>query len=240
MLTLSTILFNKITRPVVSAISSSQNLSTSSDKMNHDEEADEDLSTVMFVLGGPGAGKGTQCTNLVKEYGFEHLSAGDLLRAERNSGSKDGELIQHYIKEGKIVPVEITIRLLERAMNDSPKSKFLIDGFPRNKDNLDGWNKLMTGKVNVMGVLFFNCPEDVCVKRIMKRSETSGRADDNEESLRKRFRTYYNETMPIIDSFKANGLVMNVDATPTPDQVFESVKKLLDNSFQSTNRRFGN
>merc|ERR1712217_484321 len=71
---------------------------------------------VVFVLGGPGAGKGTQCSNLVKDFGVVHLSAGDLLRAERNSGSADAELINNYIKEGKIVPVEITVGLIKRAM----------------------------------------------------------------------------------------------------------------------------
>merc|ERR1712217_693846 len=95
---------------------------------------------VVFVLGGPGAGKGTQCANLVRDFGVVHLSAGDLLRAERNSGSKDAELINNYIKEGKIVPVEITVGLIKRAMMkemaQNEKFTFIIDGFPRNYDNL--------------------------------------------------------------------------------------------------------
>ena len=70
---------------------------------------------VVFVLGGPGAGKGTQCERIVSNFGFVHLSAGDLLREERTSGSKDGELIENYIKEGKIVPVEITINLIKKV-----------------------------------------------------------------------------------------------------------------------------
>lgn len=90
-------------------------------------------ATVIFVLGGPGAGKGTQCSNLVKHYGFKHLSAGDLLREEQNrAGSDYGEMIKEYIKEGKIVPMEVTIQLLEnemgRAMKDEGKTHFLIDG----------------------------------------------------------------------------------------------------------------
>lgn len=90
-------------------------------------------ATVIFVLGGPGAGKGTQCSNLVKNYGFKHLSAGDLLRDEQNrAGSEYGEMIKDYIKEGKIVPMEVTIQLLENAMGTSMreehKSHFLIDG----------------------------------------------------------------------------------------------------------------
>ena len=88
--------------------------------------------SVVFVLGGPGAGKGTQCANLVRDYGFQHLSAGDLLRAEQaRPGSEFGELIKGYIKDGKIVPMEVTVALLENAMRDGIEkgnTKFLIDG----------------------------------------------------------------------------------------------------------------
>jgi UMP-CMP kinase len=88
--------------------------------------------SVVFVLGGPGAGKGTQCANLVRDYGFQHLSAGDLLRAEQaRPGSEFGELIKGYIKDGKIVPMEVTVALLENAMRDgieNGNTKFLIDG----------------------------------------------------------------------------------------------------------------
>ena len=90
-------------------------------------------AAVVFVLGGPGVGKGTQCALLVKDYGFKHLSAGDLLRAEQNRpGSELAELIKKHIKDGVIVPMEITVQLLENAMRDTmdkeDKHKFLIDG----------------------------------------------------------------------------------------------------------------
>lgn len=91
--------------------------------------------TVLFVLGGPGAGKGTQCANLVSDYGFKHLSAGDLLREEQDRpGSQFGDMIKSYIKEGTIVPMEVTVQLLENAMKRSmdeegnTKKLFLIDG----------------------------------------------------------------------------------------------------------------
>lgn len=100
---------------------------------------------VLFILGGPGAGKGTLCRYITKKYGYVHLSAGDLLREERmKPNSKYGELIENYIKDGKIVPVAITCSLLDNAMqtSNSPHKRFLIDGFPRNQDNVDGWNKV--------------------------------------------------------------------------------------------------
>ena len=87
----------------------------------------------LIILGPPGAGKGTQCANLVRDYGFKHLSAGDLLREEQErAGSEFGEMIKSYIKDGKIVPMEVTIQLLENAMKTAMdkenKSLFLIDG----------------------------------------------------------------------------------------------------------------
>lgn len=103
------------------------------------------IPEVVFVLGGPGAGKGTQCNNIVQKYGYVHLSAGDLLREERTKpNSEFGELIESHILNGTIVPVEITCSLLDRAMQNSenPHKKFMIDGFPRNEDNLQGWTKV--------------------------------------------------------------------------------------------------
>jgi UMP-CMP kinase len=178
---------------------------------------------VVFVLGGPGAGKGTQCANIVNEFGFVHLSAGDLLRQERDSGSKDGDLIASYIKNGQIVPVEITIALLRKAMERSETKKFLIDGFPRNENNLDGWEREMPAdKCEVKFMLFFDCPEDVCLDRAMKRGESSGamaRTDDNLESFKKRYRTYTSQTMPIIERYERRGMVRKISGVPPPQQV---------------------
>jgi len=188
------------------------------------------MYSVIFVLGGPGAGKGTQCEKITKMYPFVHLSAGDLLREERNTpGSQYGDLISSHIKEGSIVPVEITCSLLKRAMEKSELRSFLIDGFPRNKDNLDGWNKVMEGVSDVKRVLFFNCVDQVCVDRCLNRGLTSGRTDDNEESLKKRLATYKASTMPIIEHFQAKSLVSELDAAQTPEKVFEEVQKILEN-----------
>jgi len=199
---------------------------------------------VIFVLGPPGSGKGTQSLNICRDYGYVHLSAGDLLREERNTpNSQYGELIEHHIRNGTIVPVEITCKLIEKAMQKHVQNKlntgdnlfgsgrFLIDGFPRNEDNLDGWTRSMSDNVNVQFVLFFNCDEDICVDRCLKRGAAgSGRSDDNEESLRKRMNTYVKDTLPIIQYYEKLNLVKKVDAASSPDSVYESVKKLFDSS----------
>ncbi|CAM9940082.1 unnamed protein product, partial [Hapterophycus canaliculatus] len=119
---------------------------------------------VVFVLGGPGSGKGTQCEIIagVEALGYVHLSAGDLLRAERNSGSDLAGMINDFIREGKIVPAEVTVGLLRKAMASSGKSRFLIDGFPRNPDNLAAWEASTAGGAVIFDfALFLDCPEEV-------------------------------------------------------------------------------
>lgn len=189
---------------------------------------------VVFVLGGPGAGKGTQCAKIVESYNYTHLSAGDLLRAERSrEGSEFGSLIDSYIKEGKIVPVEITIKLLRKAMEetmslDQEKFRFLIDGFPRNQDNLQGWNSVMDEQADVRFVLFFDCSNQECIKRCLERGKNSGRTDDNQASLEKRIVTYLQSTRPIIELYEKLGKVRTVDASRCVDEVFADVKNILD------------
>lgn len=186
---------------------------------------------VIFVLGGPGAGKGTQCANLVRDYGFTHLSAGDLLRAEQDRpGSQFGQLIREYIRDGKIVPMEVTVQLLENAMVDAMpeqgegkgKGKFLIDGFPRKMDQALKFEKSV---VPAALVLFFDAPEEVMMQRLMNRGKTSGRADDNAESIKKRFRTFVETSMPVVDKFEKEGRLVKVLGTKKPEEVYEDVKK---------------
>ena len=158
-----------------------------------------------------------------------HLSAGDLLRAARDSGSSDAKLINEHIKGGKIVPIAITCKLIKVAMEEAgwEKKRFLIDGFPRSQDNLQGWNKAMVGKVNTTHVLYFECDEDTLTKRILKRAETSGRVDDNIETLKKRFTTFTNEQLPIIDQFSKQGLVRRIDVRGDIESIYTQTKAEL-------------
>ncbi|KAF6813917.1 uridylate kinase [Colletotrichum sojae] len=185
--------------------------------------------TVLFVLGGPGAGKGTQCAKLVTDYGFTHLSAGDLLRAEQDRpGSQFGQLIKDYIKDGLIVPMEVTVQLLENAMaatiKEQGNKRFLIDGFPRKMDQAIKFEEAVCpAKL----VLFYDCPEAVMESRLLERGKTSGRADDNAESIRKRFRTFVETSMPVVDYYEKEGRVVKLDATPSPADVYTKTRQEL-------------
>lgn len=116
---------------------------------------------------------------------------------------------------------DIFFQLIFQA--DNKKNKFLIDGFPRNQDNLDGWNEEMKAKVNLKFVLVFDCTEAACVERCLNRN--SGRSDDNIETLKKRFDVFYHDSLPIIDYYDRQGLVRKIDGAPPPELVFEEVKK---------------
>ena len=212
---------------------------------------------VVFVLGGPGAGKGTQCQLLEERLGWKHLSAGGLLRAERQKGGELGDLINARVKAGALVPSEVTCQLLVNAMmahyqqkdesdynnvqhqvqehsndknsNSSDRhtgggTKFLIDGFPRSKGNLDAWNamtntynnninnanestttktKTSNPQVEVEFVLCLECPEEVLTGRLLERGKDSGRIDDaNLDIIRKRFHTFRQETEPILHHYE--------------------------------------
>ncbi|KAL2023196.1 hypothetical protein VTK56DRAFT_3319 [Thermocarpiscus australiensis] len=185
--------------------------------------------TVIFVLGGPGAGKGTQCARLVRDYGFTHLSAGDLLRAEQDRpGSQYGQLIRDCIKNGEIVPMEVTVALLEGAMRETVartgNRRFLIDGFPRKMDQALRFEEVVCP---ARLVLFYDCPEAEMERRLLERGKTSGRADDNAESIRKRFRTFVETSMPVVRHYEAEGRVVRVDSTPPPDQVYADTQAKL-------------
>lgn len=207
------------TRRRVLAIATAADVMAEAQSRNH-VSAVSTKSRVIFCLGGPGAGKGTQCERLEREFGFVHLSAGQLLRSERESGSADGELIESYLSEGKIVPVALSLGLLRREMESRNSSRFIIDGFPRNQDNLDGWNELMSGVskgysclskfahagiADVDCVLFYDVPVKELVRRMISRGETSGRSDDNVAAAEKRIATFYESTMPLIDQWERSG-----------------------------------
>ncbi|CAK9108396.1 Aflatoxin B1 aldehyde reductase member 2 (rAFAR2) (Succinic semialdehyde reductase) (SSA reductase) [Durusdinium trenchii] len=191
--------------------------------------AQDGAAAVIFVLGGPGSGKGTQCALLTEGSEYVHLSAGDLLRAERvNPESKDGALIDAYIKEGKIVPIEITVKLLLNAMKANPSSCFLIDGFPRNQDNWDGWvRETAHSNVSVLGALFFDCPDDVITARLLERGKSSGRADDNADTIKKRLATYHKDTKPIIQLFADRNELWTINTHRSVAAIFAEVKPLV-------------
>ncbi|KAJ3202892.1 hypothetical protein HDU82_006998 [Entophlyctis luteolus] len=183
---------------------------------------------IVFVLGGPGCGKGTQCDRIARDFNYTHLSAGDLLRAEVATGSPRALELAEIMKDGKIVPMEVTLRLLQEAMHSAPETAngFLIDGFPRALDQAIAFEERVA---ECKFVLMFDAPEDVLQQRLLKRGETSGRADDNIDTIKKRFRTFVDTSMPVIEYFAAKGKCVKISSVPHPDVVYASVRPHFEN-----------
>ncbi|XP_057749008.1 UMP-CMP kinase isoform X3 [Arachis stenosperma] len=173
--------------------------------------------------GGPGSGKGTQCIKIVETFGFKHLSAGDLLRREMVSNSEYGSMILNTIKEGRIVPSEVTVKLILKEMESSDNHKFLIDGFPRSEENRIAFEKISGAEPDV--VLFFDCPEDVMVKRVLSRNQ--GRIDDNIDTIKKRLKVFEALNLPVIDYYAKKGKVHRINAVGTVDEIFEQVRPVF-------------
>lgn len=204
-------------RQAVSMLAATHHDATSTEQPQH-AAADEE-SPIYFVMGGPGSGKGTQCEKLVQEFGMVHLSAGDLLRAEVRSGSEEGRKIARVIEEGKIVTSATTVGLLRNAMAGS-KGPFLIDGFPRSLENLEAFEEAISP---CKFMLFLEVSEAEMEQRLLKRGLSSGRSDDNVETIRKRFRTFLGDSMPVIDVLEERGVVHRVSAEASPEEVFRRV-----------------
>lgn len=182
---------------------------------------------IVFVLGGPGCGKGTQCDKIVAKYGYTHLSTGDLLRDEVASGSARGKQLTQIMERGDLVPLDTVLGLLRDAMlkKASTSKGFLIDGYPR---ELDQGKKFEADVAPVNAVLYFEVSDETMTKRLLKRAETSGRVDDNEETIKKRLKTFHNHTQPVIDYYTGQNKVCQIVAEGTIDEIFAKVTAYLD------------
>jgi len=188
-------------------------------------------ANVVFIIGGPGSGKGTMCSLAKLQLGWHHLSIGDLLREERQKGGSTALLIEDYMTKGALVPNHITLKLLEQAMDrlirTTGRFNFLIDGFPRSLDNLEGWYEIFGKQSPLPTMLYFECPFAELEKRILGRAKFSGRSDDNSESLKRRFDTYKAETLPIVELFKKENKCIELDTSRERQRVFNDLKSCL-------------
>jgi adenylate kinase family enzyme len=181
---------------------------------------------VFFILGGPGSGKGTNCDNLVRDFGMTHFSAGDLLRAEASKDTPLGAKITKILADGQIVPSEVTVELLKNAITSAKDAKgFLIDGFPRKFDQAQMFEE---GIAKARRVLYFDCSEATMEARLVARGAAgSGRSDDDIETIRKRFRVNKEQCVPVVEKYKNEGRCDVISADDSKEAVYAIVKNLF-------------
>ncbi|MBG89090.1 MAG: adenylate kinase [Verrucomicrobiales bacterium] len=186
---------------------------------------------VVFVLGGPGTGKGTMCELAETQLGWMHLSIGELLRAEQEAGGPNAAAIEERLAAGKLAPNEIAVSLLKNAMDKAMctnrQTNFLLDGFPRSLPNLDAWYELFGKETELPKMLYLECPFEVLQERILGRANFTGRADDNVESIKLRYETFKTETLPIVELFRSNNKCVEIDTSQDRQVVYELIKANL-------------
>ena len=190
----------------------------------------------IILFGPPGAGKGTQAKLICEKYFLNHLSTGDLLRKESSKETSLGIQIKNTINDGKLVSNETTIELIKQFIHENKNNKkgFLFDGFPRNKKQAELLDHLMVSiNEKILCVILLNVNEDVLKERIMNRSTTEGRSDDNLETLSKRLHTYSSETEPLIEYYSSQNLVRKVHVTGEINDINQGINSHIEASLNA-------
>merc|ERR1711863_34306 len=180
---------------------------------------------VIWVLGGPGSGKGTQCDRIVEKYGYTHLSSGDLLRDELKSGSDRAAVLGEIMKKGDLVPLFVVLDLLAEAMiaKLAGSKGYLIDGYPREVAQGQEFEKEI---LPCSQILYFDVSDETMTARLLNRGKTSGRADDNIDTIKLRLDTFHKHSKPVVEAYKEK--CVTIPAERDPNDIFADVAAVLD------------
>jgi adenylate kinase len=184
----------------------------------------------LILFGPPGSGKGTQAEKLVKKYKLVHISTGDLFRYEMSNNTPLGQEAKAYMAKGELVPDTVTIGMLKNKVEKHPESQgFIFDGFPRTTPQADALDAfLKTKKQQVSGLIAMEVEDEELVKRLLGRGKTSGRADDNDESIiRNRMAVYKNETAPVFDFYAKQRKSHTIDGIGSILAIFRRLTKII-------------
>ena len=185
----------------------------------------------IVIFCAPGSGKGTQSDLLIKKYGFEHISTGDVLRNEIKNGTELGKTAKSYIDKGQLIPDELMIDILASVYDSFGKEHkgVIFDGFPRTIPQAEALKKMLAERGHcVAAMIELYAPEDILMARLLNRGKEQGRSDDNEETINKRLAVYNTQTAPLIDWYKAEGLHHYVKSYGVLEEIFADVCKVID------------
>jgi adenylate kinase len=181
---------------------------------------------IVFVLGGPGSGKGTQTLSIARDYDIGYLSTGDLLRAATDEAQTpddfDGSFcerrdqLREIMQSGQLVPDEVILALVRQELGRSDKKYHFVDGFPRNISQAEAFESEIATPT---AVLYLEVPDEELTRRLLKRGETSGRADDNAESIAKRLHTFHDQSVPVIDYYIPQAKVVTINGVQSVGEV---------------------
>ncbi|MCF1749908.1 adenylate kinase [Mariniradius sediminis] len=187
------------------------------------------LNIVLF--GPPGAGKGTQSEKIIEKYHLTHLSTGDLFRKHLGEGTDLGKLARKYMDEGRLVPDEVVIGMVEDKINSTADTNgFIFDGFPRTVAQAEALDAMMTkNNLRISGMIALDVAEEILKERIRERGKTSGRADDQDEAkIATRIKVYLDETLPVAAYYEKQGKFTKINGVGSIEGIFDNISKVMD------------
>ena len=186
----------------------------------------------IVIFGAPGSGKGTQSDLMIQKYGFGHISTGDVLRAEIKNGTELGKTAKGYIDNGQLIPDELMVNILASVYDGFGKEHegVICDGFPRTIPQAEALKAMLAERGHkVSAMIELDVPEEELMKRLIKRGQESGRSDDNAETIKKRLDVYHNQTAPLIEWYKKEGIHHHIQGLGELDRIFADVCAVIDN-----------
>ena len=185
----------------------------------------------IILCGAPGSGKGTQSAFIAQKYGVQHLSTGDVLRAEIATGSELGKQIDALISKGNLVPDDMMFGVIENYIANLPADckGTIFDGYPRTVAQAESLTKLLQ-KYNMEAIMIdLLVDEQLLIQRLIERGKVSGRADDNLNTIRHRIAIYHNQTEPIAHYYLHHGNYYAVNGNHSMADVFLQIMRIIDN-----------
>nr|WP_321407001.1 adenylate kinase [uncultured Carboxylicivirga sp.] len=184
----------------------------------------------LVIFGPPGSGKGTQGVKIAEKYSLEHVSTGDLLRNAIHNNTAEGVIAKSFIDKGELVPDDVIIDIMDVFMEKLPVDKgILFDGFPRTVAQAEALNGLLTDHGRSLSALLnLEVENDELIERLVLRGQTSGRSDDNKETIKKRLEVYEAQTLPVMDFYKKKGVYKSVKGVGDIEEIFANICQVLD------------
>ena len=185
----------------------------------------------IVIFGAPGSGKGTQSELIIKEYGLDHISTGDVLRSEIKNETELGQIAKGFIEKGQLVPDELIVDMLAKVLDSKENSKGVIfDGFPRTIPQAKALKEMLNKRgTDVSVMLNLQVEEEELINRLLERGKISGRSDDNLETIKSRLEVYHNQTAPLADYYVGEGQHVVIKGMGTIEEIFGRIKEAVDN-----------
>lgn len=183
----------------------------------------------VVIFGAPGSGKGTQSELIIKEYGLDHISTGDVLRGEMKADTELGKIAKGFIEKGQLVPDELIVDMLANVLDSKTASKGVIfDGFPRTIPQAKALKEMLNKRgTDVSVMLNLQVDEDELINRLLERGKVSGRSDDNLETIKSRLDVYHKQTAPLADYYVGEGKHVAIHGMGTIEEIFGRIKEAV-------------